>query len=59
MNRFFDTIGVSIIFGLLLMFFSEGVWSQTPDKLIVDAVSKVYEAALDPRSGGGETVYSH
>jgi phospholipid transport system substrate-binding protein len=51
MSYFKDSIGIAIIFGLLLVFFNESVWAQPePDVLISDAVGKMYEAALDPRS---------
>lgn len=49
MSYFKDSLGVAIIFGLLLAFFNESLWAQTPDQLIVDAVQQMYEAALDPR----------
>jgi len=50
MSYFKDSIGVAIIFGFLLAFFSESMWAQTPDQLIVDAVKQMYNAALDPRA---------
>ena len=49
MRYFKDSLGVAIIFGFLLAFFSESMWAQTPDQLIVNAVQQMYEAALDPR----------
>ena len=51
MSYFKDRIGIAIVFGLLLAFFSGFTLAEPkPDLLIFSAVEKMYEAALDPRS---------